>query len=96
MKLLGERILVKLKEREGKIELLDQTMIDQTVVGEVVAIGNRITEGSGCEDIEIGDIVQWNAHAGTWAKIEGEGRVILRMNDVVCNLGKEKIVQRIN
>ena len=95
MKLLGERILVKLKARVGKIELLDDTT-DQTVVGEVVAIGNKVTEGSGCEILQLGDMVQWNAHAGTWAKIEGEKRVILRMNDVVCVLDDEKIVQALN
>ena len=91
MKLLGERILVKLEASEGKIELLSTTIIEQTITGEVVAIGNKVAEGSGCEDIEIGDIVQWNAHAGTWTKIEGEGRVVLRMNDVICVLEKEPV-----
>lgn len=92
MKLLGERILVKKVEKESPIIIPDKVMVDDIIEGEIVAIGNKITEGSGCEVLQIGDIVQWNAHAGTWTKIEGNVVCILRMNDVVCVLEKEVVL----
>ena len=86
MKLLGQRILVKKVAKDSKIILPEHVMTDEIIEGEVVAIGNRVTEGSGCEEVKIGDIVQWNAHAGTWTKIGGNVVCILRMNDIVCIL----------
>ncbi len=96
MKLLGERILVKKVEKDQKIILSDHVMTDDIIEGEVVAIGNRVTPESGCDELEIGDIVQWSAFAGNWTKIEGDVVCILRMNDIVCILNAEKIVQALN
>ena len=92
MKLLGERILVKKVEKRTSIILPDKVMIDEIIEGEVVALGNMIKAeplAHGCHDLEIGDVIQWNVHAGTWAKIEGQVVCILRPNDVVCILTEE-------
>ena len=86
MKLLGERILVKKLEKDSKIILPDHVMTDEIIEGEVVAIGNRITRESGCDELELGDVVQWNAHGGMWTKIEDNVVCILRPNDVICVL----------
>ena len=86
MKLLGERILVKKVDKDSKIILPDHVMTDEIIEGEVVAIGNRITHESGCDELELGDIVQWNAHGGMWTKIEENVVCILRPNDVICVL----------
>ena len=86
MKLLGERILVKKVEKDSKIILPDHVMTDEIIEGEVVAIGNRITHESGCDELELGDVVQWNAHGGMWTKIEDNVVCILRPNDVICVL----------
>ncbi len=92
MKLLGERILVKKVDKDSKIILPDHVMTDEIIEGEVVAIGNRVNllgqhnATHGCDELELGDVVQWNAHGGMWTKIEGEVVCILRPNDVICVL----------
>lgn len=89
MQLLGERILVKKIEKESPIILPDKVMVDEIIEGEVVALGNRIPNETGCDELEIGDIVQWSAYAGTWTKIEGAVVCVLRPNDIVCKLSKK-------
>jgi len=88
MELLGQRIAVKKVEKDSKIILPDKVMVEDIIEGEIVAIGNKITEGSGCEVLNVGDMIQWSAFAGTWTKIEGQVVCILRMNDIVCRLAK--------
>ena len=67
-------------------------MVDDIIEGEVVALGNRISTESGCDELEIGDMIQWSAFAGHWTKIEGSVVCVLRPNDVVCVLEKETVV----
>ena len=96
MKLLGERILVKKVEKDSKIILPDHVMTDEIIEGEVVAIGNRITHESGCDELELGDVVQWNAHGGIWTKIEDDVVCILRPNDVICVLDGQPLKEVLN
>ena len=72
--LLGDRILVRLKELETQVSGLNvvrATDVDQTI-GEVMTIGSDVKE------ISIGDQVMINRYSGTEVEIEGtKHRVIL-------------------
>lgn len=86
VKLLGHRVLIKLKETEKEVEGFDIVRtddVDQTI-GEVVTIGNEVTE------VNVGDHVMVNRFSGTEIEIESKKHRVIIDNDVLLILRNEE------
>lgn len=77
--LLGDRILVRLKELDTQVDGLDvvrATDVDQTI-GEVMTIGSDVKE------VTVGDQVMINRYSGTEVEIEGVKHRVTLENEIL-------------
>ena len=77
--LLGDRILVRLKELDTQVDGLDvvrATDVDQTI-GEVMTVGSDVKE------ISVGDQVMINRYSGTEVEIEGVKHRVTLENEIL-------------
>lgn len=77
--LLGDRILVRLKELDTQVDGLDvvrATDVDQTI-GEVMTVGSDVKE------VSVGDQVMINRYSGTEVEIEGVKHRVTLENEIL-------------
>lgn len=87
--LLGDRILVRLKELDTQVDGLDvvrATDVDQTI-GEVMTVGSDVKE------VTVGDQVMINRYSGTEVEIEGVKHRVTLENEIlliITNVGNNE------
>lgn len=77
--LLGDRILVRLKELDDQVEgfnIVRSTDVDQTI-GEVMTVGSDVKE------VSVGDQVMINRYSGTEVEIEGVKHRVTLENEIL-------------
>lgn len=90
IKPLGERIVVKLVEREEKTKggiVLPDTAKEKPQVGEVLAVGTGRTLENGQRiplEVKTGDRVVFAKYSGTEVKVEGEEVLVLKESDILA------------
>ena len=87
---LHDRIIVKRIQEEEKTKggiIIPDTAKEKPIEGEVIAVGNgKIMDDGSVRKLEVkaGDRVLFGKYSGTEVKVEGEDRLILREDDVLC------------
>jgi chaperonin GroES len=87
---LHDRLIVKRVQEEEKTKggiIIPDSAKEKPVEGEVLAVGNgKIMEDGSVRKLEVkaGDRVLFGKYSGTEVKVEGEERLILREDDVLC------------
>ena len=87
---LGDRVLVKPLEKEEKTKggiVLPDTAKEKPQEGEVVAVGSgRVLENGKTIPLEVkkGDKILFGKYSGTEVKIEEEGYIIMREEDILA------------
>jgi len=87
---LHDRLIVKRVKEEEKTKggiIIPDSAKEKPVEGEVLAVGNgKIMEDGSVRKLEVkaGDRVLFGKYSGTEVKLEGEERLILREDDVLC------------
>jgi chaperonin GroES len=90
LKPLGDRLVVRPMEREGKTKTgiyLPDTAKEKPMEGKVIAVGpGRLTEDGKRipMDLKVGDIVIYAKYGGTEIKVEDEELIILSEKDVLA------------
>ena len=90
IKPLGERIVVKVKEKDMTTAsgiVLPDTAKEKPQEGEVVAVGTgKMLECGKVAPMEVkkGDSVIYSKYAGTEVKIDEEEYIIVRQNDILA------------
>ena len=90
---LGDRVLVKRAEAEGKTAggiLLPESAKDKPKEGSVIAVGEGRTLDSGEKSkfaVKPGDRILFSAYAGTEVKYGGEEFLIMREEDILGVIG---------
>lgn len=91
---LGDRILIKQIEAEGKTAggiIIPDTAQEKPMQGKVLAVGNGARDQNGNIvplEIKIGDTVMYGKWGGTEIKLEGEDLIILKESDVMGIIAK--------
>lgn len=91
---LHDRVLVKRLQEEEKTKggiIIPDTAKEKPIEGEIVAVGNgKVLEDGTVRKMElaVGDRVLFGKYSGTEVKLEGEERLILREDDILCVLEK--------
>lgn len=85
---LGERLIVKPKEKETTTAsgiIIPDTSKEKPVMGEVVAVGSgEVIDGKRIPlDVKVGDTVMYSKYAGNEIKYEGVEYLILKQNEVL-------------
>ena len=94
LKPLGDRIVVKVLEREEKTKgglFLPDTAKEKPTEGEVLAVGTgKILDNGQKQPIEVkvGDRIIFSKYAGTEVKVDGEDLVIFSERDVLAIVEK--------
>ena len=87
---LGDRVIVRRIEEEEKTEgglIIPDTAKEKPMEGEVVAVGKgRMLENGKVQPMEVKkkDRVLFGKYAGSEIKIDGEDRLILREDEILC------------
>jgi chaperonin GroES len=87
---LNDRILVKRLAAEDKSPggiIIPDNAKEKPIEGEVVAVGSgKLLEDGRRQplDVKVGDRVLFGKYSGTEVKVNGEDRLILREDDVLC------------
>ncbi|PIE05935.1 MAG: co-chaperone GroES [Sorangium cellulosum] len=87
---LHDRIIVKRVEEEEKTKggiIIPDSAKEKPIEGEIIAVGNgKIMEDGSVRKLEVkaGDRVLFGKYSGTEVKLDGEERLILREDDVLC------------
>ncbi|HNS95987.1 MAG TPA: co-chaperone GroES [Polyangiaceae bacterium] len=87
---LHDRIIVKRVQEEEKTKggiIIPDTAKEKPIEGEIVAVGNgKIMEDGSVRKLEVkaGDRILFGKYSGTEVKIDGEERLIMREDDVLC------------
>jgi len=87
---LHDRLIVKRVQEEEKTKggiIIPDSAKEKPIEGEVLAVGNgKIMEDGSVRKLEVkaGDRVLFGKYSGTEVKLEGEERLILREDDVLC------------
>jgi len=89
IKPIGDRILIKFKEREGVTKsgiVLPDTVKEKPQIAEVIEVGpGGVIDGEKVEMVvKKGDKVIVSKYAGTEIKIDGEEYTIIRQDDVLA------------
>ena len=90
LKPLGDRIVVKVLEREEKTKsglFLPDTAKEKPTEGEVIAVGTGKILDNGQKqpvEVKVGDKVIFSKYAGTEVKLDGEEVVIFSERDVLA------------
>jgi chaperonin GroES len=92
IKPLGERVVVKVLEKETKTKsgiVLPDTAKEKPQMGKVLAVGpgKTLDNGSKLEmEVKAGDQVLFAKYGGTEVKLDGEEYMILKENDILAIL----------
>lgn len=87
---LHDRVVLKRIQEEEKTKggiIIPDTAKEKPVEGEVIAVGNgKILEDGSVRklDVKVGDRVLFGKYSGTEVKIDGDERLIMREEDVLC------------
>ncbi|MFN3925774.1 MAG: co-chaperone GroES [Pseudanabaenaceae cyanobacterium] len=90
VKPLGDRVFIKISEREEKTAggiLLPDTAKEKPQVGEVAAVGPGKLDDKGVRhpvEVKVGDKVLFSKYAGTDIKLGGEEYVLLAEKDILA------------
>ncbi|MBR0150668.1 MAG: co-chaperone GroES [Synergistaceae bacterium] len=90
LKPLGDRIVVKVLEREEKTKgglFLPDTAKEKPTEGEVLAVGTGKILDNGQKqpvEVKVGDRIIFSKYAGTEVKVDGEDLVIFSERDVLA------------
>ena len=91
---LGDRVIVRRIEEEKKTKaglIIPDTAKEKPMEGEVIAVGKgKMLENGTMQPMEVKkkDRVLFGKYSGTEVKIEGEERLILREDDILCIIEK--------
>jgi chaperonin GroES len=91
---LHDRIIVKRVQEEERTKggiIIPDTAKEKPVEGEIIAAGNgKILEDGTVRklDVKAGDRILFGKYSGTEVKIDGEERLIMREDDVLCVIDK--------
>ena len=94
LKPLGDRIVVKVLEREEKTKgglFLPDTATEKPTEGEVLAVGTGKILDNGQKqpvEVKVGDRIIFSKYAGTEVKVDGEDLVIFSERDVLAIVEK--------
>ncbi|MBQ3401925.1 MAG: co-chaperone GroES [Synergistaceae bacterium] len=94
LKPLGDRIVVKVLEREEKTKsglFLPDTAKEKPTEGEVIAVGTGKVLDNGQKqpvEVKVGDRIIFSKYAGTEVKLDGEELVIFSERDVLAIVEK--------
>ncbi len=87
---LHDRIVVKRLESEDRTKggiIIPDSAKEKPIEGRVVAVGNGKLLKNGklrALDVTVGDVVLFGKYAGNEVKIDGEGFVLLREDDLLA------------
>ncbi len=87
---LSDRILVKRFAAEDKTPsgiIIPDNAKEKPIEGEVVAVGSgKLLEDGRRQplDVKVGDRILFGKYSGTEVKVDGQDRLILREDDVLC------------
>lgn len=87
---LHDRIIVKRIQEEEKTKggiIIPDSAKEKPIEGEVIAVGTgKILEDGSVRKLEVkaGDRVLFGKYSGTEVKLDGEERLIMREDDVLC------------
>ncbi len=91
---LHDRVLIQRIKEEEKTKggiIIPDTAKEKPIEGEIVAVGNgKVLEDGTVRKMElkVGDRVLFGKYSGTEVKLEGDERLILRDDDILCELEK--------
>ena len=94
LKPLGDRIVVKVLDREEKTKgglFLPDTAKEKPTEGEVIAVGTGKILDNGQKqpvEVKVGDRIIFSKYAGTEVKLDGEDFVIFSERDVLAIIEK--------
>lgn len=94
LKPLGDRIVVKVLEREEKTKgglFLPDTAKEKPTEGEVLAVGTGKILDNGQKqpvEVKVGDRIIFSKYAGTEVKVDGEDLIIFSERDVLAIIEK--------
>jgi chaperonin GroES len=92
IKPLGERVVVKVLEKETKTKsgiVLPDTAKEKPQMGKVIAVGPGKMLDNGqrlAMEVKTGDQVLFAKYSGTEVKLDGEEYMILKENDILAIL----------
>ena len=91
---LHDRVILKRVQEEEKTKggiIIPDTAKEKPIEGEVIAVGGGKVMDDGSVrklELKVGDRVLFGKYSGTEVKLEGEERLILREDDILCVLEK--------
>ncbi len=87
---LHDRIIIKRVQEEEKTKggiIIPDTAKEKPIEGEVVAVGSGKLQDDGTVrkmEVKVGDRVLYGKYSGTEVKVDGEERLIMREEDILC------------
>ena len=93
---LHDRIIVKRVEEETKSKggiIIPDTAKEKPIEGKVVAVGAGKVRKDGTKlpmELKVGDKILFSTFAGTEVKVDGEEHLIMKEEDVLAVLEKDK------
>jgi len=93
---LHDRIIVKRVEEETKSKggiIIPDTAKEKPIEGKVVAVGAGKVRKDGTKlpmELKVGDKILFATYAGTEVKVDGEEHLIMKEEDVLAVLEKDK------
>jgi len=91
---LHDRVIVKRVKEEEKTKggiIIPDTAKEKPVEGEIIAVGNGKVNDQGTLvklEVKVGDRVLFGKYSGNEVKLDGEDRLIMREEDILCVLEK--------
>lgn len=93
MKPLGDRVIIRLLEKEEKTKsgiFLPDTAKEKPSEGEVVAVGAGKVYDNGqrvAPEVAVGNKVMFSKYAGTEVKIDGVDHLVISERDILAIIG---------
>ena len=87
---LHDRVIVKRVQEEEKTKggiIIPDTAKEKPIEGEVIAVGGGKVLDDGAVrklELKVGDRVLFGKYSGTEVKLDGEERLIMREDDILC------------
>jgi chaperonin GroES len=91
---LHDRVIIKRVKEEEKTKggiIIPDTAKEKPIEGEVIAVGNGKVNDQGTLvklEVKVGDRVLFGKYSGNEVKLDGEDRLILREEDILCVIEK--------
>jgi chaperonin GroES len=91
---LHDRVIIKRVKEEEKTKggiIIPDTAKEKPIEGEVIAVGNGKFNDQGTLvklEVKVGDRVLFGKYSGNEVKLDGEDRLILREEDILCVIEK--------